>query len=108
VAVWIRRSADQMFQILGQVGANGTTDERTILASARSFSTLSDRTRLSPVPERVRVVAVSTSGPLPTVLTGLGPQGITPAETSVLNNLQPDETVQNGQLLKIVLPGRTR
>lgn len=108
VAVWIRRSPDQMFQILGQVGANGSADERTVLASARSYSSLTDRTRLSPVPERLRVVAVSRSGPLPSVLASLGAQAITPAETSVLNNLQPDETVQSGQLLKIVVPGRTR
>ncbi|HEY2953744.1 MAG TPA: M48 family metalloprotease [Candidatus Eisenbacteria bacterium] len=102
-----RLGPDRMIQILGRGGEPGDEDEKAIVASMRSFRQLVDRSRLSASPDRVKVVKVPTGGRLEAVLPGFGRQALDGAGTSILNNLQLDEEVRPGELLKVVEPGQT-
>jgi len=107
-AIYVRKGADQLFQILGLSAQPGDANDQAIFASARSFRALADAARLDPQPQRVHVVASPAAADFQTILGRLGPQALKPEETAVINNLQLDENVGKGQLIKIVLPGRTR
>jgi predicted Zn-dependent protease len=97
-AAFIRKS-EQLFQVLGQAAS----DESAIFSSMRSFGAVGPEARASAVPSRIRVVTVGTSGPFSTVLASLGPQALGFEPTSILNNVETDETVAAGTLLKIVV-----
>jgi predicted Zn-dependent protease len=107
VAAFVRKTPDQMFQVLGRGAVAGDAAEGAVLVSARSFRSLSDPARANPTPDRVHVMPSPAVGVFQTVLERLGPSALTPTETSVINNLQLDEDVQVGQLLKVVRPGHT-
>ena len=62
VAVWIRRSPDQMFQILGTSATPGDVNEARIAASARSLRNLTDPAKLDVSPDRLQVVTVNQPG----------------------------------------------
>lgn len=108
VATFIRKTADQMFQVVGRSNQPGDELESQIVTSARSFRPLTDAARRSPTPDRVHVVSVASSGPFQTVVAQFGRQAIDVEESSILNNVELDETVMRGQVLKIVEPGRRR
>jgi len=103
-AAFIRKSADQMFQILARTASPGDADEARILGAARSLGGLTDARRLQPRPARVDVVSVRQAGEFGTVVPGFGPQGLELADTAILNNAFLDQTVRTGELLKIVTP----
>jgi predicted Zn-dependent protease len=107
-AGFIKRSADQLFQFLGQSAAPGDADEGRILASVRSLRALTDASRLAATPDHMRVIRASASGAFSEVVPKLGPQSASLEETSILNNLELDEDVRTGQLVKIVQAGRKR
>jgi predicted Zn-dependent protease len=100
-AAFIQKTPQQMFQVLGQPGLN----ESAILASARSFRPLSDPARLHPEPDRVKVVTAPRSGTFQQVISGLGPQAANVDQEAILNNTYPDQPVNAGELIKIVVPG---
>jgi predicted Zn-dependent protease len=108
VAAWIRKSADQMFQVLGMSPAAGDADEGRIIASIRSFRALTDPQRLNATPDRVDVRSAPRAGEFTAIVSGFGAQAIPIEETAVLNNVDPGENVLPGQLVKIVVPGRRR
>jgi predicted Zn-dependent protease len=103
-AAFIQKSAPQMFELLGLPGQY----ESAILATARSFRPLTDPARLDATPDRLKVVPAPRSGTFQEVAQGLGPQAVKVDEESILNNTFPDQTVQAGELIKIVVPGRRR
>ncbi len=105
IAVFIQRSANETFQVLGQSAAAGDSYEAAILASARSFRSLSEASRRNPAPDRVVVVGAPQSGTFQEVLARLGPIAITPQQETVLNNLDLDATVRQGQSIKVVRSG---
>jgi predicted Zn-dependent protease len=107
VGAFIRSTPEHMIQIVGQSAAPGDADESRILASMRSFRALTDHARLAATPDRVRVVQVETGGRFDTVIAGFGRQAADTLDTSILNNVEPDEEVRAGELLKIIEPGRT-
>jgi predicted Zn-dependent protease len=100
-AAFIKRSDSQFFQILGQ----GADEGRAFFAAARSFRGIPDPSVLSVAPSRVKVVTVAKTGSFEEVVSGLGPQAIGVEPTSVLNNVDPGESVAQGTLLKIVEKG---
>jgi predicted Zn-dependent protease len=106
VAVFIRPSADLMFQILGQTSAEVSEDE--ILRSARSFRELTDPGRLSPTPDRVKVITAQHAGDFLSVVQAQGAQAVGIEETAILNNTFPDQPINAGELFKIVIGGRRR
>ncbi len=107
-AAFLRVAPDRMIQIVGRSAEPGDADETRIVASMRSFRRLTDRARLAAAPDRVRVVKVAAAGRFEALLPGFGRQALDAAATSILNNLEPDEEVRPGELLKIVEPGQTR
>lgn len=107
-AGFIQRGGEPMLQFLGASGAPGDANEAKILASIRSMRRLTDAARLQPQPGRVRVVRVGVQAPLSQFIAGLGPQGTTPEDEAILNNLELDEVVRIGQLLKTVTPAKRR
>ena len=107
-AAFIRVSPKTMYQFLGQSVVAGDAVDAAIFQSMRSFRTIEDRSRLNVAPPRVRLTGAPSAGPLRSLLAGLGPSGITPEETAVVNNLDLDESVLAGKTLKLVRPGTTR
>jgi len=106
-AVFIRKSTEQMFEILGRSTAPGDADEERILSSARSFRELTDPARLAVSPERVHVAPPPEgAGTFEAAVSRLGPQALDLEETAILNNRYPGDRVEQGQLLKIVEPGK--
>jgi predicted Zn-dependent protease len=101
-AVWIRKSADLMFQILGQSPQPGDGHDRDIVAAARSFRDLADPARINVQPARVRVVPAPASGDFQAVIQSLGAQDANLEELAILNHKWPDEEVRTGELIKIV------
>ncbi len=104
-AAFIQRSRDQTFQILARTTAVGDADESAVRAAARSLRPLADRARLKPTPDRVSIVTAAQTAPFETAITKFGPLAIDVEEESILNNVEPGESVARGQALKIVRPG---
>ena len=63
---------------------------------------MTDPAKLNVAPTRVKVVTVNKTGPFDEVVATYGPQALDPASTSILNIVEPNETVNQGTLLKIV------
>jgi predicted Zn-dependent protease len=105
-AGWIRRADTLMFQVLGRSAQAGDANDAKILASLRSFRALTDPARLSPRPDRVKVEKVVATATLEATLRRLGAAEAQLQADALLNNLEPDETVMAGTLLKLVVPGR--
>jgi predicted Zn-dependent protease len=92
------RDGAQMYEILGR---NAAGDE-PLFASMRSFKKTNDPALLDVQPARVRIVTVSKAGPFNEVVAGYGPQEIAIEPLSILDNVEPDESVATGTLLKLV------
>jgi predicted Zn-dependent protease len=107
-AAFIRVSPQTMYQFLGESVVPGDDVDGAIFRSMRSFRAIEDRSRLTVSPARVRLTSVPAAGALRTVLAGLGPSGITPEETAVVNNLDLDESLLAGKTLKLVRPGTAK
>ncbi len=103
---FVQRRSDQMFEIVGSSAQPGDALEAQIFAAARSLRSLTDPSRLAVKPDRVHVVRVARSGPFEQVVQGLGPQAVDVEETAIINNVQRDENVLTGQVIKTVLSGR--
>jgi predicted Zn-dependent protease len=96
---FVQRSGEDMFQVLGQ----SSGDDGAIAQSIRS---LHDLGPIGPItPDRVAVVTVPKTGTFSSVVSSLGPQAISVEATAVLNNVDLDETVAQGTVLKIVKKG---
>jgi predicted Zn-dependent protease len=98
----ISQAQGRAFQVLGQ------GQEQNILASARSIRRLTDANRLSATPAHLKVVAAPRSGTFESVVSGLGSQGASLAQIAILNGVEASDPVRQGQLVKIVTPGRLR
>ncbi len=95
-AAFIQRSATQMFQILGQT-ANGDGPVRNTIHSFRNAS----GTR-SVTPARIKVITVAQTAPFSSVFSAAGPQAASVEEEAILNIVEPDESVAQGTLVKLV------
>ncbi len=104
----VRQTGSRAFQVLGQTRAAGDANEQAIIAAARSIRTLTDANRLSATPAHLKIVPAPRAGTFESVVTGLGAQGASLAETAILNGVAAGDPVRQGQLLKIVTPGRLR
>ncbi len=107
-AGWVRWAPQTMIQILCASADPGGPDEARIYASARSLRDLTDPARLDVRPDRIRLEAVSAAAPFSTIVPRLGRQALTIDQTSVLNNVDRDQAIAAGRLLKIVASGRPR
>jgi len=102
-AAWIRKSPDVMFQILGRGEQPGDAYEARVLEAARSLRDLTDPQRINVQAWVVDVVSVPHSGAFGDVVAALGPFAIPLDEEAIINQRETSsETVQSGQLLKIV------
>jgi predicted Zn-dependent protease len=106
-AAFIRKTPEQLFQVLGRSVTPGDANDERILSSARTFRPLADPARRSPAPARVKVVKVAANGSFQSVVEKQGP-GAPPEDLAILNNRQLDETVRSGEVLKVVTPAKTR
>ena len=97
VAAFIRDNT-RMFQVLGQ----STGSEALLFETIRSFRAVTERARLDVKPARVKIVTVARPGTFTDVVAGFGPQEIAIDPESILNNLDPGESVAQGTLLKLV------
>lgn len=107
-AAFIRRSSDQLFQILGQTRQPDDADFAQVLASERSFRGITNAARLAPTPERVRVTSVAAAGTFSSVIAALGAQGLDLEGTAILNNRASDDPLRPGELIKTVTPAKVR
>jgi predicted Zn-dependent protease len=105
VAGFIRRDTT-MFEVLGRSAQAGDAKETLILASMRSFRTLTDAALLHPTPDRVKVYKVAQVGTLEATLQKLGAPASQLQTDAILNDLETDGTVMAGNLLKVVVPGK--
>jgi predicted Zn-dependent protease len=105
-AGWIRRADTLMFQALGRSQQPGDAEEGRIFASMRSLRALTDAARLDVTSDRVKVDQVATTGTLQATLERLGATQTQFATDALLNNLELDETVRAGTVLKRVVAGR--
>ncbi len=108
VAAFIRTSPDLMYEILGKSPEVGDAGDDQILRAIHSFRELSDPARLAVRPDRVKVIAAAHSGDFLALVQAQGAQAVGMDETAILNNAFPDQTVNAGELFKIVLSGRGR
>jgi predicted Zn-dependent protease len=106
LAAFVRKSPELMFQFLGRSPEAGDVGEDQILHAFRSFRDLSDPARLAVEPNRLKVVAAPRAGDFLGLVQSFGPQAVGIDETAILNNAFPDQQVNAGELIKIVLPGR--
>ena len=107
-AAFIRVSPQTMYQLLGESAVPGDAVDDAIFRSMRSFRAIQDRSRLNAAPARVHLASVPSAGVFRAVLPALGPIGITPEETAVVNNLDLDESLFAGKTLKLVRPGTAK
>jgi predicted Zn-dependent protease len=107
-AAFIRRSPDQLFQILGGSTQTGDADLNQVLACARSFRGLTDPARLTPRPSKVRVTTLAAAGTFANAVAAAGAQGIDLEATAILNNRMAADALAKGELLKTVSPATLR
>lgn len=100
------RKGDQMFQILGQSKQPGDANEDLIFGSMRSFRELADPARLNVSPDRVHVATVQTGGTFSAVVQRLGSTAADVEDDAILNNMQANDNVPAGALIKYITRGR--
>ena len=105
-AGYIRRADSLMVQLLGRSQQPGDANDAKIHASLRSFRAVTDPARLAARPDRVKVEKVATTATLEATLRKLGATESLFQTDALLNNLETDETVMAGTLLKVVVPGK--
>jgi predicted Zn-dependent protease len=103
----VEQSPASAYQLVGQMEMS-TTNDLLFQRVANSFHALTDPARLDPVPQRVRVVPAPRTGLFQDVVPTLGGQGISLAETAIVNGMDLDDQVRKGELIKIVTPMRLR
>ncbi len=107
LAVLLRQGPTVMFRMLAQAPA-GSPAEAAFFAAGRSFRPLTDAARLAPEPARVKVVPAPRAGTFGQVVSGMGAQGISAAETAILNGVTLETSIPQGRLLKIVSPAKLK
>jgi len=110
--VWLELALMQQapghaYQLVGQLEMSNAND-LLFQSVAQSFRTLTDPARFDPTPMRVRVLPAPRTGLFQDVVPTLGGQGISLAETAIVNGMALDDQVRKGQLVKIVTPMRVR
>jgi predicted Zn-dependent protease len=105
-AGYIRRADSLMFQLLGRSQQPGDANDAKIYASLRSFRAVTDPARLAVRPDRVKVEKIAATATLEATLRKLGAGESLLQTDAILNNLEADETVMAGTLLKVVVPGK--
>jgi predicted Zn-dependent protease len=105
-AGYIRRADSLMFQMLGRSQQPGDANDAKIYASLRSFRAVTDPARLAVRPDRVKIEKIATTATLEATLRKLGATDSLSKIDALLNNLETDETVMAGTLLKVVVPGK--
>ena len=105
-AGYIRRADSLMFQLLGRSQQPGDANDAKIYASLRSFRAVTDPAQLAVRPDRVKVEKVAATATLEATLRKLGATESLFKTDALLNNLETDETVMAGTLLKVVVPGK--
>jgi predicted Zn-dependent protease len=105
-AGYIRRADSLMFQVLGRSAQAGDANDMKIHASLRSFRGVTDPAKLGARPDRVKVEKIATTATLQATLQKLGASESLLQTDALLNNLETDETVMAGTLLKLVVPGK--
>jgi predicted Zn-dependent protease len=106
VAGYIRRADSLMFQILGRSQQPGDANDAKLYASLRSFRAVTDPARLAARPDRVKVEKVAKTASVQATLRKLGVADSLFKTDVLLNNLEADDTVMVGTLLKVVVPGK--
>jgi predicted Zn-dependent protease len=107
-AVFVRKSPELMFQVVGKSAEPDDADDAAIVAAARSFRDLTDPARLNVQPDRIKVVTAPHSGDFQGLIQSLGAQAIGEEDTEILNNAHGDQSVNANELVKIVVAGRRR
>jgi len=105
-AGYIRRADSLMFQVLGRSQQPGDANDAKIYASLRSFRAVTDPARLAVRPDRVKVEKITMTATLEATLRKLGATDSLLQTDAILNNLETDETVMAGTLLKVVVTGK--
>lgn len=72
----------------------------------KRFKTLSDPTRINVQPDRIRVRTVKSGGTLESALRSMGVPKDQLAQASLLNGMDPGDSVKPGTLLKVIDKGR--
>jgi predicted Zn-dependent protease len=107
LAAYVRRG-EHMFQIVGRTAVVGAEDEQTVLASIRTLGSIRDALNRDRKPDRVMLASAPAAGSLSDQLAKMGPHAIEAEDCGVLNDLELDETVLKGQILKVVRPSGRR
>jgi predicted Zn-dependent protease len=105
-ACYIRRADSLMFQVLGRSQQPGDANDAKIHATLRSFRAVTDPARIAVRPDRVKVEKVATTATLEATLRKLGAAESLFKTDALINNLETDEPVMAGTLLKLVVPGK--
>jgi predicted Zn-dependent protease len=103
--VVIRRSPEQVFQVLGRSAAVGDAHWERVLATARSFRALTDPARLNVAPNRLRIKSATSQGSFDAAIGALGKQAVDLETSAIVNGRARDEVVRPGERLKLVVAG---
>ena len=104
-AAFIRRSSDQMFQVLGQSAEPGDANEERILESARSIRPLTDPAKLRVSPAHVEVETVGATGVFADVVPRFGSLGAEIEDLAIINHVDAQDEVRRGEVIKVVRKG---
>jgi len=107
-AGWVRWTPAITLQILGAAADPGGPDDARIFASMRSLRDRTDPAHLEVRPDRVRLEKAPAAAPFSQMVAKFGPQAVPLEQLAVLNNLEVDQAVPAGKLIKLVEPGRPR
>ncbi len=105
-AGFVRRDDSHLYEVLGRSQQPGDANDAKIYASLRSFGAVADPARLDVRPDRVKVATVPASGTFEVTLKALKAPASFAETDAILNNVQTDETVFAGTLIKFVTSGR--
>ena len=104
LAAFVRQTPDRMLQFIGQASQPAASD--AFYACVRSLRPLSDARRAHPTPARLRVRPSPAAGDFGAVIPRVGTSEVGPDELAIINQVELDEGVLTGQLLKTVEPAR--
>lgn len=93
----------QIYSLMGASTANDFNQySQLFLNSMKSFSQLTDASKINKQPEKIRVKPVKQNGTLSQALRDLGAQQDRMEELAVLNGMQLEDRVDKGMLIKLI------
>jgi predicted Zn-dependent protease len=94
---------ENIYSIMGASSANDFSNYMSLFSNTmKSFSTLTDASKINVQPDRIRVKPVKIAGTLAQALRDLGAKQDKMEELAILNGMTLEERVDKGMLIKLI------